>query len=86
MCPNIVVFLEIGTEVARSIGVVPQVNGHVGKGGRCHELAWCAVRDWCARDSFSTFDERVIDFDGSSETWALGAADVDWGEWIFLDC
>jgi len=86
MCPDVVVFFEIGTEVAGSVGVVPQVHGHVGEGGRRNQFSWCSMRNWSPWNTLSTFDERVVDFYGSSETRTLGAADVDWSEWIFLNC
>lgn len=80
MRPHVVVFLEIPAEVARSRGViVPEVHGHVGKGGRRDEFAGRAVRYRGAGNAFAAFDEGVVDGEGSAEAGALCAADVDWG-------
>ena len=51
MCPYVVVFFEIGTEVAGAVRIIPEVDGHVGEGGVRDEFAWLAVGDEDAGDT-----------------------------------
>jgi hypothetical protein len=85
MCPYIVVLFKVRREVPRAVGVVPEIDGHVGECGGGDELTRRAMINWCARDSFSAFDEGVVDSDGSSETGALGATNIDGRKGVLLD-
>lgn len=84
MCPNIIVFLEVGREVTFTCGVVPEKDGHVWKCERSDEFAGCAVLDGGARYALSTFNEGIVDCNRRTESGTLSSAYIDWGEWIFL--
>lgn len=81
MRPYVVVFLEIGGEVFGLWGgrerIIPEIDGHVGECGGRDQLSWYTVFDWDAGNPAAAFDEGVVDCYGCSETWSLGAADVD---------
>jgi hypothetical protein len=85
MCPYIVVLFKVCGEVPRAVGVVPEIDGHVGECSGGDELTRRAVINCCARGSFPAVDERVVDSDGSSETGALGATDIDGRKGVLLD-
>ncbi len=82
MCPDVVVFFEVGRVVFRFAGrgrgdIVPKVDGHVGEGERCDELAGCAMINDCSRNARAAFDKGVVDCDWGAERGALSTTDVD---------
>lgn len=54
--PDVVVFLEVGTEIPFAAVVIPEVDRHVGERCGSDKLARCAVFDGRAGDAFPTFN------------------------------
>lgn len=85
LCPDVVVRCKVCVKVECLFRIViPEAHWHVGKCGCGDEFARSAVGDGRAAYAEPAFDRAVVDCDGGAERGALGPADVDWGEGVFL--